>query len=122
MGTGYGELRVGHLTVYAHRLAFESLVDPVPKGLHIDHLCRVRCCVNPAHMEPVTPGENVRRGEAMEKFRRWAASITHCPRGHEYNDANTYIDKKGSRCCRACCALKMRRIRAVRREATRADI
>lgn len=45
----------------AHRLAYMRAKGPIPKGLHVDHLCRVPTCVNPAHLEAVTPGENVRR-------------------------------------------------------------
>ena len=48
--------------VMAHRFAYELLVGPIPEGLVIDHLCRVRLCVNPAHLEPVTAEENIRRG------------------------------------------------------------
>lgn len=55
---GYGHFQHGR----AHRWAYEHFVGPIPEGLHIDHLCRVRCCVNPDHLEPVTPEENFRRG------------------------------------------------------------
>ena len=97
-----------------HRLSFEALVAPIGQGLQIDHLCRQRCCVNPAHLETVTPRENLRRSTAIVKFREWAAAITHCPRGHEYNERNTLLDKKGSRCCKACGTLKMRYRRAAK--------
>lgn len=59
---------------YAHRYAYELLVGPIADGLVIDHLCRVTLCVNPAHLEPVTPMENVGRGSAATK--------THCKQGH----------------------------------------
>jgi hypothetical protein len=49
----------------AHRIAYEMLVGPVPEGLELDHLCRVTLCVNPAHLEPVTHRENVRRGKSV---------------------------------------------------------
>jgi hypothetical protein len=77
------------------------LVGPIPDGLVIDHLCRVRHCVNPAHMEPVTDRENVFRG---------FAAITHCPKGHEYTADNTYIPPStGSRECRRCRAEQRRK-------------
>lgn len=59
---GYGHLKVGESYPPAHRVAYELLVGPIPEGLQIDHLCRVRDCVNPAHLEPVTNAENGRRG------------------------------------------------------------
>src|SRR3546814_19356891 len=51
-------------TRQAHRISYELCVGPIPEGMELDHLCRVRRCVNPAHMEPVTHRENVLRGEA----------------------------------------------------------
>lgn len=80
--------------VYAHRWAYESLVGPIPAGLQLDHLCRVRNCVNPNHLEPVTGRENHARGsKAMQ---------THCINGHEFTVENTYVRKNGCRTCRAC--------------------
>lgn len=58
---GYGHLKIRGLWVKAHRLAYEMLVGPVPDGLELDHLCRVRLCVRPSHLEPVTHAENVAR-------------------------------------------------------------
>ena len=76
----------------AYRVAYIELVGPIPPGLQLDHLCRVPSCVNPAHLEPVTQQENIRR-----QF----ATITHCPRGHEYTPENTGNDR-GGRYCRVC--------------------
>lgn len=62
---GYGRLSVGGRELMAHRLSYEAHVGPIPDGLLLDHLCRVRQCVNPAHLEPVTHQVNTLRGEAL---------------------------------------------------------
>jgi len=54
-------------SVHAHRFAYEELVGPIPEGLDLDHLCRNKTCVNPAHLEPVTRAENVRRAHIARK-------------------------------------------------------
>ena len=100
-GDGYGRISVHNNSRRAHRVSYESFVGPVPAGLVIDHLCRQRMCVNPAHLEPVTNGENVRRGALADlSYRR--DTITHCPQGHEYTTSNSYICKRGKRQCRTC--------------------
>lgn len=83
----------GNANIGAHRMAYKLMVGPIPEGLHLDHLCKVRLCCNPAHLEPVTQAENNRRAYA---------SKTHCPHGHPYDEANTYIDTRGHRNCRTC--------------------
>lgn len=70
--TGYGQWANGYSIIGAHRVAYELMVGPIPSGLEIDHLCRVRACVNPAHLEAVTHRENILRGHAA---RRRQASV-----------------------------------------------
>ena len=103
---GYGRLKFGTSKGNrAHRKVYECLVGPIEPGLHLDHLCRVRNCVNPQHLEKVTPQENTDRGNyGKNKFRK-----THCLRGHEYDADNTYFDKKtGWRQCLRCKAAHAR--------------
>lgn len=94
-GSGYGHFWNGNRLVVAHRWAYEHLIGPIPEGLQLDHLCRVRRCVNPSHLEPVTRGENIRRGDHQGRRK------THCPQGHIYDETNTRV-YAGKRSCRMC--------------------
>lgn len=105
---GYGVFGSRWHRGYAHRLAWELFHGPIPAGLQIDHLCRVRSCVNPAHLEPVTQAVNKARGEAGQHNAR----KTHCPYGHEYTPANVKLSKLGGRQCKRCRILDQRRRRA----------
>lgn len=92
---GYGVLRAHkQRNIRAHRFAYELIVGPVGDGLVMDHLCRVRHCVNPEHLEPVTPRENVVRGEPKQR--------PHCANGHERTPENVRIRPDGARACRVC--------------------
>lgn len=95
---GYGVFNVSGQARLAHRLAYEEMVGPIPEGLTLDHLCRNRGCVNPAHLEPVTLAENVLRGMSPPAVN---ARKTHCPHGHEYAGSNLAM-KAGTRRCLAC--------------------
>ena len=94
--------------VLAHRYTYELLVGPVPNGTELDHLCRVRQCVNPGHLEPVTHRENILRGNSCGGRR---ALKTHCIRGHEFTDANT-LRSANERKCRACQRERYRKTKA----------
>jgi hypothetical protein len=92
--------------VCAHRFAYELFVDEIPDGLTLDHLCRNPRCVNPGHLEPVTQRENTLRGISPVAVN---AAKTHCKHGHLLDEANTYMTNAGSRQCRTCNRLRMRR-------------
>ncbi len=100
---GYAQLRKKGKTLYAHRYAYLALHGPIDDGMHLDHLCRNRSCVNPLHLEPVTCRENLLRGTGTGARN---ATKTHCPKGHPLADENLIIATKSngrtSRKCRAC--------------------
>ena len=98
---GYGEFYYQGAPKYAHRLSYEWSVRPIPPGLHIDHLCRVRICVNPGHLEPVTTLENTTRGDGPRLTSERGRAKTHCKHGHEFTEANTYW-YQGRRMCKTC--------------------
>jgi len=94
---GYGRFVADEFpSTLAHRIAYELIVGPIPEGLTIDHLCRNPSCVNPSHLEPVTIEENLRRAEAAR------VPVTHCKRGHPFDEVNTLHTRDGRRACRTC--------------------
>lgn len=116
-GKGYGGLRVDGKYSYAHRVSYELFRGPILAGLVIDHLCRMRSCVNPDHLEAVTTLENLRRGEGLASghyvFR------THCRYGHAFVPGNIYVDREGRRKCIECRRAYGRRHDPIRRRAAR---
>jgi hypothetical protein len=100
-------------TYYAHRVGYELFKGPIPKGFDLDHLCRLHCCVNPDHLEPVTRSENFRRGIGP-----WAVNArrTHCKHGHPLEPPHLYIRKDGKRMCKTCAAKRLKTMRQKRKK------
>jgi hypothetical protein len=97
---GYGAFQVtSKKTIRAHRLSFEMSKGMIPVGLVLDHICNNKKCVNPEHLRAVTNWENIKRSNAICSVN---ARVTHCPKGHPYDDVNTYHLPKGGRGCKAC--------------------
>lgn len=96
---GYGLFGVGGLVQLAHRVVYELLEGPIPKGLTLDHRCRVSPCTNPAHLEPVTMRQNILRGSGITARE---ARQTHCKHGHPFDEVNTRWRPTGGRDCAIC--------------------
>lgn len=112
--SGYGSMSIDNRTVYAHRTSYQAFRGPIPNGKQLDHLCRVRRCVNPDHLEVVTSKINTLRSEAASAIN---ARKTHCLRGHLFDESNTQSYVRSStgsviRYCRECGLAKKRRLRA----------
>lgn len=100
---GYGKIHIDGWPQMAHRVAFQRAKGPIPDGFEIDHLCSVRCCVNPDHLEAVTPAENKRRTAQRGRASSGNAKKTHCDHGHPFSGSNLYIRPKGDgRDCMTC--------------------
>ena len=117
---GYGRVSIKGVVAYAHRAAYELFVGPIPPGYTIDHECHnrdeacaggVTClhrrCVNVEHLRPIARGENVMASDLTLSARK--AAQTHCERGHEFDQENTYIRPNGTRRCKACARLRRAR-------------
>jgi len=96
--------------IFVHRASWEHYRGPIPEGMTVDHLCRVRHCLNPEHLQLVTPRVNTLRGSSQPAIN---AKKTHCKRGHPLSGENLYVSRKGFRQCRMC--VRRRRQAAARR-------
>ena len=97
---GYGRMGLAGHTTSAHRIAYEHWRGPIPAARELDHLCRVRSCVNPGHLEPVEHRVNIQRGTTGGTHYNGIRPT--CGRGHPYTPENTFVDRRGWRFCRAC--------------------
>lgn len=112
--TGYGQFHInkGKNSRGAHVVAYELETGRTcPRGLHLDHLCRQPLCVNPRHLEAVTPRTNTLRGFGPSAKNAFA---THCKHGHEFAGRNLYVwlnpkTGRSHRVCRECHRLVMAR-------------
>lgn len=116
---GYGRLKVGGRMKIAHPLAYEVLVGEIPSGMVVDHKCRNRGCVNPAHLRLLTPGENTLIGTSFSAENR---RKTRCPSGHPYHGTNTIRVNGNGRACRACRRIHAANLKARRRAAASAGV
>ena len=106
---GYGAMEIDGRKAMAHRVSHILSKGDIPPGLTIDHLCRNRRCVNPAHLEAVPHRVNVLRGHGIAAKR---ATQTHCVNGHEFTPENTYLYRGRYRSCRDCGNRRNREFRA----------
>ena len=99
-GLGYGKIHFNGKQVYTHRVAWELVNGPIPNGLYILHSCDNPPCCELTHLSLGTHAENM--ADMVAKGRQPGHGITHCPAGHAYTEANTYLDPRGHRFCRTC--------------------
>jgi hypothetical protein len=111
---GYGQVGWRGRMTRAHRLAFVLAGSAIPEGLTLDHLCRVKHCVNPRHLEAVSHRTNILRGNTLAARN---AATRQCPRGHPYEGDNLYVNRAGRRVCRTCDRISSRAWQAQQRRA-----
>lgn len=117
---GYGSFSIAGGTVLTRRLAYSTLIGDIPEGLQLDHLCRVRHCLNPEHLEPVTCRENLMRGDTLAADH---AARTHCPNGHPLAEGNLVpaVARRHGRGCQTCARERSAERNALIRRAVQAS-
>ena len=122
---GYGVYRSGGAQVSAHRYAYQLSNGIIPIPLTIDHLCRIRHCVNPDHLEAVTLAENIRRGSGGTSGGKASGAkkraMTVCRHGHPFDQHNTRFRENGTRACKACERERKKQTARNQREEAQAD-
>ena len=114
---GYGIFYYPGNSRLAHRVAYEHDIGPIASGMHVDHKCIVKHCVNPDHLQQVSNLEN--QLLAVERKENFSSAKTHCKRGHEFTEDNTRYYLKPhtntvKRSCRACKKVHNERYRSRR--------
>lgn len=110
---GYGKTKIKFRTLLAHRAFYEHYKGAIPDGFQVDHLCAMRNCVNPDHLEAVPPHINNARSESPSALNRMKDD---CKRGHPLSGDNLFVNNRGQRICRICQRQIQARHYAKRRE------
>jgi len=98
---GYGSTGYASKNVILHRKMYELIAGKKPERWeYVCHHCDNKLCCNPAHLWLGSPLDNSR--DELSKGRHPEQKVTHCPKGHPYDEANTYITPSGARNCKAC--------------------
>lgn len=113
-GPAYGQVRVCGKQCVVHKYVYENLVELVPEGLELDHLCRNGLCANPDHLEPVTHSENMQRAALIHSgWGQWKRRLrVSCRKGHVFTEDNLYHRSDEKRECRQCRADRGRKRKA----------
>lgn len=109
LDNGYGRFWWNNQTTLAHRFSYLFFIGEIPADRQLDHLCRNRACVNPAHLEPVDIKTNVLRGVGVTAQN---ANKSECLRGHKLDGANLYQSKRNTRVCAECQRFRLKEWRA----------